>query len=107
MKKFRITKYLEKTYSFYISKYYKLFLRKKYLIELTYFYWLYNKLYIRNIKGLAVSVKLKRYNNMISFCLYYKYKNVDINQLYFISSPFNLFFKYKLSNIKRYRLYIL
>lgn len=107
MKKKKIINYLDNSFLSLLSIEYKKKLNNNISIELKYFYWLYKNVYIRNIKGLIINFNKKQYLNMESFLLYYRYKNIRLNQLYFVTSPFNLFLKYKISNIKKYKLYIL
>ena len=103
----KIKIYSKKLFVSYLSNYYKSFIIKTNLIYINYFYWYLGTIYTRSVEGLCVKYNLKHNNIMQSFILYYKYKNVKINQLYFINSPFNLFLKCKLARFRNYKLYIL
>jgi hypothetical protein len=101
-----ITLHYDKTNLGILSVFYKKKIRKQYNIDIIFFYWLYRKVYDRNIKGFCIKKTNNIYNNMESFTIYYKYRNVKVNQIYFNSSPFNLLLKYKVS-YSNYRLYVL
>jgi hypothetical protein len=89
-----------------ISYFYKLLIKLNYLFDITFFYWIYRKPYNRTVQGLSIKVKKNFYTNMESFLLYYKYKNIRVNQIFFKNSPFNLIIRKKKS--KSYtKLYIL
>ena len=89
-----------------ISYFYKLFIKLNFLFDITFFYWIYRKPYDRTVQGLSIKVKKNFNSNMESFLLYYKYKNIRVNQIFFKNSPFNLLIRRKRS--KSYtKLYIL
>lgn len=63
-------------------------IKKSSAILVHYYYWLYFELYQFKVNGYILSIKNKYIFNLLSFLLFYKIKNISINQLYFITSPF-------------------
>lgn len=102
----KIKLHYEKTNIGILSFFYKKKIRKQFNINIKFFYWLYRKTYDRTMDGFCIKKTNDLYNNMESFTLYYKYRNVKVNQTLFNNSPFNLLLKYKRS-YSNYRLYIL
>lgn len=98
--------FYKKLFYKYIVDYYKYIFIKNRIVNINYFYWFYRELFIREHKGICIKENFKR-SNMSSFMLFYKYKNVTINQLYFFNSPFNLFIKNNLNPKKNCKIYIL
>lgn len=84
-----VINYLKKTLIGKLSYKYKFLIRKNDYLTIKYFYWLYRSSYERKTAGICIKRCKKLFNNMEHFILYFKYKNVKINQLYFNNSPFN------------------
>ena len=97
LNKKKIILYFKKINLSNISYFYKIIIKRNYLFDITFFYWIYRKPYDRTVQGLSIRVKRNFYTNMESFLLYYKYKNIRVNQIFFKNSPFNLLIKRKKS----------
>lgn len=102
----KIELYYKKTNIGILSYFYKSQIKSNHLIDINFFYWLYRKTYDRRIRGLCIKKKNNFHCNMESFTLYYKYRNIRVNQVFFNSSPFNLLLKFKRS-YSFHKLYIL
>jgi len=104
----KINYYFKKNLVGKIAKNYKYRIKKKYLVNIKYYYWLYYKIYKRDNIGLCIKKVNKIFINMESFILYFKYKDLKLNQLYFNNSPYNYLLKYKYNkNIKLKKIYII
>lgn len=93
----KIDLYYKKTNYYKLSFFYKREVKENYLLNVDIFYILYRKFYFRSIKGLCVKKKNNIFSNNESFKVYFKYKNIEVNQIFFLVSPFILLIKRKKS----------
>lgn len=103
----KIKLYIYKNLFSKIIKNYKLFIDIKKDILIKYFFWLNNENFLYVNKGFCIKIKWKKNLNMDNFVLYYYLRNMQINQLFFFSSPFIFLIKKKNSDKKNKKIFLL